>query len=134
MLVYVSRSKGFIICGYIGFTLRFSLFDVLELPSRFIYQKFLAKQSNFEATYRPLLSHTQSHHLHAVMASTEPSISKLKAEETWYAALPAPKTTAPSVSRNHLLSWLKKDKVPGKDFVLVDLRRMDYEVSSLVSY
>lgn len=68
------------------------------------------------------------------MASTEPSISKLKAEEIWYAALPAPKTTAPSVSRNRLLSWLKKDKVPGKDFVLVDLRRMDYEVSSLVSY
>jgi hypothetical protein len=67
------------------------------------------------------------------MASTEPSISKLKAEETWYAALPAPKTTAPSVFRNHLLSWLKKDKVLGRDFV-VDLRRMDYEVSSLISY
>lgn len=60
-------------------------------------------------------------------------MSQFKAEEPWYAALPLPKTTARSIPRSHLLSWLKKDKEAGKDFVLVDLRRTDHEVNYLLS-
>jgi hypothetical protein len=59
--------------------------------------------------------------------------SRMTAEQSWYAALPAPKTTARSIIRTHLLSWLKKDKVAGKDFILVDLRRTDFEARSLSS-
>jgi arsenical-resistance protein 2 len=47
----------------------------------------------------------------------------------WYAAYPAPQITASSVTRETLLSWMKEGKRAGKDFVLVDLRRTDYEVS-----
>lgn len=54
---------------------------------------------------------------------------KSTADEPWYAALPAPQATAHSIPRTHLLSWLQRDKVAGKDFVLVDLRRTDYEVN-----
>jgi hypothetical protein len=56
-------------------------------------------------------------------------MSKPATDEPWYAALPAPQTTPHSIPRTHLLSWLQKGKVAGRDFVLVDLRRTDYEVS-----
>lgn len=46
----------------------------------------------------------------------------------WHAAFPAPRTTAATLPRQELLQWLKEGKQPGKDFVLVDLRRADYEV------
>ncbi|BAE56260.1 unnamed protein product [Aspergillus oryzae RIB40] len=45
----------------------------------------------------------------------------------WHAAFPAPRTTAATLPRQELLQWLKEGKQPGKDFVLVDLRRADYE-------
>jgi hypothetical protein len=48
----------------------------------------------------------------------------------WHAAYPAPQTTADSLSRETLLSWMKDGKIAGKDFVLVDLRRIDHQVSS----
>jgi hypothetical protein len=47
----------------------------------------------------------------------------------WYTAYPTPQITASSVTRETLLSWMKDGKRAGKDFVLVDLRRTDYEVS-----
>ncbi|KXJ86163.1 Rhodanese-like domain-containing protein [Microdochium bolleyi] len=45
----------------------------------------------------------------------------------WHAAFPAPKTTEPgAVSREEMLE-LVKSGTAGKDYVLVDLRRNDYE-------
>ncbi|GAB1199023.1 hypothetical protein APSETT444_008355 [Aspergillus pseudonomiae] len=48
-------------------------------------------------------------------------------EAPWHAAYPAPRTTAAKLPRQELLQWLKEGKQPGKDFVLVDLRRADFE-------
>jgi arsenical-resistance protein 2 len=64
------------------------------------------------------------------MASTvgDTRTVKAEAEKPWYAAYPAPKVAASVITRETVLSWMLKGKVGGKDFVLVDLRRMDYEV------
>jgi hypothetical protein len=53
---------------------------------------------------------------------------KIEADKPWYAAYPVPQTSASSITRESLLSWIKDGKRAGKDFVLVDLRRTDYEV------
>lgn len=51
------------------------------------------------------------------------------AELPWHAAYPAPRNVAPSLSREELIQWLRDDgKRVGRDFVLVDLRRNDFEV------
>jgi len=62
------------------------------------------------------------------MTTINPSAVEATAEKPWHAAYPAPKTTAPAITRETLLSWLVEGKQAGKDFVLVDLRRTDYEV------
>ncbi|CRG84896.1 hypothetical protein PISL3812_02072 [Talaromyces islandicus] len=51
------------------------------------------------------------------------------AEETpWHAAFPAPRVTAASVSRVEVIGWIEGDeRVAGRDFVLVDVRRADFE-------
>ncbi|KAL2856201.1 Rhodanese-like domain-containing protein [Aspergillus pseudodeflectus] len=54
----------------------------------------------------------------------------MSAEETpWHAAFPSPRTTNPaSLPRSTVLQWLKEGtKVPGAGFLLVDLRRTDFE-------
>jgi len=66
------------------------------------------------------------------MSTNGPGIAKAGAEKLWHAAHPAPRTVASVVTRGTLLSWMKKGKLAGKDFVLVDLRRMDHEVSVLL--
>lgn len=64
------------------------------------------------------------------MASTVGGLSIVKVEEEkpWYAAYPAPRATASVITRETILSWISNGKVVGRDLVLVDLRRMDYEV------
>lgn len=48
----------------------------------------------------------------------------------WHQAYPPPTVTdPPSVSRQELLQLFREGKVAGRDFVLVDLRRNDHEVS-----
>ena len=64
----------------------------------------------------------------------EPANVQVETERPWYAAYPAPQTSAPSITRETLLSWIKDGKRPGKDLVLVDLRRTDYEVCLWVAY
>jgi hypothetical protein len=64
----------------------------------------------------------------AIMATSNPSVGEPVAEKPWHAAYPAPKTTAAVITRESLLSWMLEGKVAGKDFVLVDLRRTDFEV------
>jgi hypothetical protein len=94
-----------------------------NLRSSRIQLKFISTSSPFPHPYStPFLC--------AIIASTEPKMPQLKAEEPWYAPLPSPETAARSIPRSHLLSWLKKGKEAGKDFVLVDLRRTDHEVNS----
>jgi len=61
------------------------------------------------------------------MATNNPSVSAPATEKSWHAAYPAPKTTAAVMTRETLLSWMQEGKVAGKDFVLVDLRRTDFE-------
>ncbi|OQE05298.1 hypothetical protein PENVUL_c025G00080 [Penicillium vulpinum] len=51
----------------------------------------------------------------------------MSAEIPWHAAYPPPRGAAPSISREELLQWIQEGKQAGKDFVLVDLRRTDYE-------
>lgn len=47
----------------------------------------------------------------------------------WHEAYPAPRNTSPSVmERKDLLAHLQGGKRPGVDFVVVDLRKNDYEV------
>ncbi|CRL19553.1 Rhodanese-like [Penicillium camemberti] len=51
----------------------------------------------------------------------------MSAELPWHAAYPAPRGAASSISREELLQWIREGKQAGKDFLLVDLRRTDYE-------
>lgn len=46
----------------------------------------------------------------------------------WHAAYPAPKATPDALSRQELLQWFREGKQAGRDFVLVDVRRTDFEV------
>jgi len=63
------------------------------------------------------------------MASTTQATAT--APPSWHAAYPAPKTEAPSITREAVLEMLRDSgNVPGKDLVLVDLRRVDHEVCS----
>ncbi|KAK3326808.1 Rhodanese-like domain-containing protein [Apodospora peruviana] len=50
------------------------------------------------------------------------------APSPWYAAYPEPQSELVNISREEVLEMLKSDvSVPGRDFVLVDLRRNDFE-------
>jgi arsenical-resistance protein 2 len=49
-------------------------------------------------------------------------------EKPWHATYPSPRTTNPdSISREVLLGRLQGGDQPGRDFVLIDLRRNDHE-------
>ncbi|KAJ5678671.1 Rhodanese-like domain-containing protein [Penicillium macrosclerotiorum] len=48
-------------------------------------------------------------------------------EAPWYDAYPAPESVAPSLPRHELLEWFQAGRKPGQDFVLVDVRRTDFE-------
>lgn len=39
-----------------------------------------------------------------------------------------------SITREEVLRWFQEGKKPGKDFVLVDLRRVDYEVCIIIFF
>lgn len=53
------------------------------------------------------------------------------ADSPWHARYPSPKYTPGEVSRDELLAMLNNpDLVAGRDYVLVDVRRNDFEVSS----
>jgi len=60
---------------------------------------------------------------------TEPKTSPSKVEAPWHSAYPEPRNSNPkAISRDELRKWLDEGLVPGKDFVLADLRRADHEV------
>lgn len=65
------------------------------------------------------------------MAST--TQASATAPPPWHAAYPAPKKEAPSITRGAVLEMLRdSENIAGKDFVLVDLRRSDHEVCSVI--
>jgi len=70
----------------------------------------------------------------AAMATTHGSSTT--SSPPWYAAYPPPRHLQPGcVTREELLSMLKDgENVTANDFVLVDLRRADHEVSCLVVF
>ncbi|PWY71252.1 arsenate reductase [Aspergillus eucalypticola CBS 122712] len=45
----------------------------------------------------------------------------------WHAAYPAPWSTAIGIRREEVLEWFRSGRQPGRDFLLVDLRRTDFE-------
>lgn len=67
----------------------------------------------------------------AAMA-TAPDLSN-KTSPPWYAAYPAPRHLQPGCVTREELLWMLKGgaNVAGRDFLLVDLRRADYEVRFL---
>lgn len=54
-------------------------------------------------------------------------------EQPWYAAYPTARSQPKSITRHEVLQLLKSDTPPGRSFVLVDLRRTDYEASAQLS-
>jgi arsenical-resistance protein 2 len=66
------------------------------------------------------------------MSTKNLSVGEQVVEKQLHAAYPAPKATAAAITRESLLSWMLEGKRAGKDFVLVDLRRTDFEVRASV--
>lgn len=53
----------------------------------------------------------------------------------WHVAYPAPKIVTPPITREMVLEMLRDgSKVASKDFILIDLRRVDYEVYVVCRY
>ncbi|KAJ9130440.1 hypothetical protein NKR23_g12202 [Pleurostoma richardsiae] len=63
------------------------------------------------------------------MASSQQTSTAPEALAPWYAAYPAPRNSQPAaITREKLLKMIKgSESVAGKDFILVDLRRTDYQ-------
>lgn len=69
-----------------------------------------------------------------LITATRTQIVKMSTENAapaapWYAAYPAPKSEVVTISRDEVLGMLKATPVDKRDFVLVDLRRNDFEVN-----
>jgi hypothetical protein len=54
--------------------------------------------------------------------------SHIVQEAPWHAEYPAPKSDAVGIPQCELLAMMEDGKEPGKDFILVDLRRNDHTV------
>ncbi|KAL2394660.1 hypothetical protein ABEF93_003340 [Exophiala dermatitidis] len=53
---------------------------------------------------------------------------KMAANKEWHEAYPNPRNQSPdAITREDLLERLQKDQKPGVDFLLVDLRKVDYQ-------
>lgn len=63
------------------------------------------------------------------MATNQTLAMSEQPPKPWYSAYPAQRNTASWIAKETLLAWMEKGKVAGKDFVLVDLRRNDFEVA-----
>ena len=53
----------------------------------------------------------------------------MMANKEWHETFPNPRNQSPdAITRQDLLERLQKDQKPGIDFLLVDLRKTDYQV------
>ncbi len=63
------------------------------------------------------------------MSAASPDQNKTAPPPPWHAAYPAPSNPdPPAITGAELLERVQQGQRPGKDFVLVDLRRADHEV------
>lgn len=63
------------------------------------------------------------------MATEGKAAEGTSGEVPWHAAYPEPRTkNLPKITREELLDRMKRGEKSGKDFVLVDVRRTDFEV------
>ncbi|KAH6641830.1 Rhodanese-like domain-containing protein [Chaetomium tenue] len=67
------------------------------------------------------------------MATTGTTTDATAAPAPWYAAYPAPKSEVVTISREEVLELLKATPLEKRDFVLVDLRRNDFEGGTIRS-
>lgn len=66
--------------------------------------------------------------LHEISGNMTSTTTPAENEKPWHAAYPPPVLSAAVIKREELLGWVNEGKVAGRDYVLVDLRRVDYEV------
>jgi hypothetical protein len=60
------------------------------------------------------------------MSST--NVNLVAHEAPWHAAYPVPRSEAVEISQSELLAMMQDGQEPGKDFILVDLRKNDHAV------
>ncbi|KAI9932661.1 hypothetical protein ASPWEDRAFT_102326 [Aspergillus wentii DTO 134E9] len=48
----------------------------------------------------------------------------MQSEQPWHAAFPAPRSTSQTIRKEQLLQWMHEGR---KDYVVIDLRRTDFE-------
>jgi len=80
--------------------------------------------------WRRTATYTQTIYRTMASTTTNPTTETAAAAPPWHAAFPAPKSEVVTITREEVLGMLKGQtgEVAGKDFVLVDLRRNDFEV------
>lgn len=62
------------------------------------------------------------------MSDAQPAAS----EPAWHAGLPSPRATPESISQDEVAGLIKSsDKVTGKDYLIIDVRRTDFEVCTV---
>lgn len=55
-------------------------------------------------------------------------------ETPWHGAFPAVKCMPDRVTKEEVLSWFLRGEKSGRDFVLVDVRRVDREVDTYITF
>ena len=62
------------------------------------------------------------------MASQQQAPDAPAKPSPWHAIFPTPKAQLPSITPEALAELIRSDRVPGKDYIVVDVRRTDFEV------
>lgn len=104
-----------------------------DWPQVYYRVGMFAKQS-LTRTLSPLPTNSQYlQNIRVASLETSTMTAQMAAQDAdkaspWHVAYPTSKTAASSISKEEFLQLLKSGAVPGKDILLVDLRRNDHEV------
>ena len=116
------------------FEISSSYSEAFILASKVITSRLLTRRLFFGSfrpsssiLYSPAYVFSSLYQRPARFSHTMAEPSSTPKEQPWHAAFPAPKAEPDAITKEQMLTWLQEGKVPGKDFVLVDLRRNDYE-------
>lgn len=74
-----------------------------------------------------LSSSTLARHYHHLPTMAE---ATLATDVPWYAGYPEARSSPATITRSDLLNMIEAGKKPGVDYILIDLRRTDHEVSN----